>query len=248
MPLEIRQEVPRPGYRTSPPLTTMRGGHPVPVESRPRRRVNKNANGAKKGQQEEKRKYLNILQWNAEGLYRKTTALKQKLATENIHVACIQETHLNPNHRLSIRGYTSFRMDREGHKGGVLILVKNNIAVLEDYKVDTNQQSEINGVKIKIEEKEMRIYNVYSPQDKQLCLQTLDITGEDCLVIGDLNSHSTSWGYEENDRRGDEVEDWQIETDLLLLNDPEDPPTYFSRRWLTTTSPDIAFATKNIAS
>ena len=248
MPLEIRQEVPRPGYRTSPPFPTMRGGHPVPVSSRPRRRVNRNANGAKNGQQEEKRKYLNILQWNAEGLYRKTTALKQKLATENIHVACIQETHLNPNHRLSVRGYTSFRMDREGHKGGVLILVKNNIAVLEEYKVDTNQQSEINGVKIRIEEKEMKIYNIYSPQDKELSLQTLDITGEDCLVIGDMNSHSTSWGYEENDRRGDEVEDWQIETDLLLLNDPEDPPTYFSRRWLTTTSPDIAFATENIAS
>ena len=60
---------------------------------------------------------------------------------------------------------------------------------------------------------------------------------ENCLTDSDFNSHSTSWGYEESDRRGDEVEDWQIENNLLLLNDPEDPPTFFSRPDLHQISP-----------
>ena len=246
VPVEIRQagRVPGPLPRRGPPQATKRG-RPVPVVARPRRRVKRMTGNPR----EEDRMPLNILQWNAEGLYRKTTALKQRLLTDNVHIACIQETHLNPDNRLpSIRGYTPFRMDREGHKGGVLILVKNNIAVTEDFQVETNSQAEIHGVKIKTEDRELKIINVYCPQDKALNLQSMEIPEENCIVLGDFNSHSTTWGYEENDKRGDEVEDWQTETDLLLLNDPEDPPTYFSRRWLTTTTPDIAFATNNIAS
>ncbi|GFS08928.1 hypothetical protein ElyMa_004770300 [Elysia marginata] len=46
--------------------------------------------------------------------------------------------------------------------------------------------------------------------------------------------------------RGKEVEDWQTNSNLLLLNDAEDIPTY-SRSWLTTSTLDPAFATKDIA-
>ena len=64
---------------------------------------------------------LNILQWNAEGIYNKKVALTGRLHAEDIDVACIQETHLNPNHRFIVRGYQTFRMDRESrHKGGVV--------------------------------------------------------------------------------------------------------------------------------
>ena len=67
-------------------------------------------------------------------------------------------------------------------------------------------------------------------------------------MLGDFNSHSTLWGYQTTDRRGDEVEDWQIENHLVLLNDPEDPPTFFSRRWISTSTPDLAFATDDLSS
>jgi exonuclease III len=71
---------------------------------------------------EETPKSLNILQWNAEGVYNKKLALTERLHSEQIDVACVQETHLNPNHRFTTRGYQTFRMDKEKrHKGGVLI-------------------------------------------------------------------------------------------------------------------------------
>ena len=43
------------------------------------------------------------------------------------------------------------------------------------------------------------------------------------------------------------MEDWQVESKLLLLNDPEDPPTFYSRRWRTTSTPDLAFATDDLS-
>ena len=70
---------------------------------------------------------------------------------------------------------------------------------------------------------------------------------EHCIVVGDFNSHSPSWGYPEQDARGEEVEDWQTSSNLLLINDAEDPPTYYSRSWMKTSTPDLAFATEDIA-
>ncbi|GFS15506.1 RNA-directed DNA polymerase from mobile element jockey [Elysia marginata] len=49
------------------------------------------------------------------------------------------------------------------------------------------------------------------------------------------------------DHRGEEVENWQIDQNLQLLNDPEDQDTFYSRRWRTTSTPDLGFATDDIA-
>jgi hypothetical protein len=43
------------------------------------------------------------------------------------------------------------------------------------------------------------------------------------------------------------VEDWQVDTKLVLLNDPDDPPSFFSRTWLKSYTPDLAFATNDLA-
>uniref|UniRef100_A0A2C9LMS3 Endonuclease/exonuclease/phosphatase domain-containing protein n=1 Tax=Biomphalaria glabrata TaxID=6526 RepID=A0A2C9LMS3_BIOGL len=57
--------------------------------------------------------------------------------------------------------------------------------------------------------------------------------------------NSQSWGYSDLNARGEEIEEWQAENRLILLNKPEDKPTFFSRAWLTSTTPDLAFATDN---
>ena len=128
----------------------------------------------------------------------------------------------------------------------MLIVVRNNIAA-SDFKVDTNQQAEIHGVKITVDNSTINILNLYCPPDKDLSLQHIHVPSQNCLAVGDFNSHSTSWGYGETDRRGDEVEDWQIENNMLLLNDPEDPPTFFSRRWISMSTLDLAFATEDLS-
>ena len=64
--------------------------------------------------------------------------------------------------------------------------------------------------------------------------------------LGDFNSHSPSWGYPELDLRGEEIENWQIENRPLLLNHPDDQPTFYSRRWRSTTTSDLGFSTDDI--
>ena len=42
------------------------------------------------------------------------------------------------------------------------------------------------------------------------------------------------------------VEHWIVSNRLVLINTPTDPPTFYSRVWKTTSTPDIAIATDNI--
>lgn len=49
------------------------------------------------------RNTLHILQWNAEGVLNKKTSLQIQLHEEQMDATCIQETHLNSNHRCSVR-------------------------------------------------------------------------------------------------------------------------------------------------
>ena len=175
-------------------------------------------------------------------MMKKKLGLAERLHKENIDIACLQETHLNVNHRFLVRGYETFRLDREDrHKGGVLILVRTTI-IAQELRVNTNQLAEIIGIDIKLHDRTIRIYNVYCP----LALTCMNVTDNNCLVLGDFNSHSERWGYKETDRRGDEVEDWETDTNLHLLNNEEDDPTYYSRSWLTTSTPDLAFATDDL--
>ena len=66
------------------------------------------------------------------------------------------------------------------------------------------------------------------------------------LVVGDFNSHSQSWGYDHIEKRGKEVENWQDDHKLNLINKLEDQPTFYSIRWRTTSTPDLAFCTDDI--
>ncbi|GFS06027.1 hypothetical protein ElyMa_001214200 [Elysia marginata] len=76
----------------------------------------------------------------------------------------------------------------------------------------------------------------FEPQVKQ----------DNFIVVGDFNSHSPSWGYKDLDSKGEKVEDWAIDNQLVLLNRADDPPTFTSMTWRTSSTPDIAFATDDI--
>ena len=236
-PLESRQEDEVSGLsRRGPPPAT--GG------------TSSSSCGARRRDQEAKATgqstTLKILQWNCEGIQKKKEALRDLLTKEKIDVACIQETHLNSNLRLSIRGYQCFRKDRENrHKGGVAILVSNTLPA-ENIDIQESQESEIIGIKLILPENPITIFNCYSPPDKNIMLHGIDVQPNNCIVVGDFNSHSPSWGYNEQDAKGEDLEDWQVMNNLHLLYDPEDPPTFFSRAWKTTSNPDLAFVTNDL--
>ncbi|XP_041365595.1 uncharacterized protein LOC121380709 [Gigantopelta aegis] len=69
---------------------------------------------------------------------------------------------------------------------------------------------------------------------------------ENWIIVGDFNSHSPSWGYKSLDSKGEEIEEWMISNNLILINTPDDPNTFYSRAWRTTSNPDLAIATDDI--
>ena len=84
------------------------------------------------------------------------------------------------------------------------------------------------GTKLILPEGHINIFNCYCPSDKCLELDRIQIlTNEESLIIGDMNSHSQSWGYPDFNARGEEIEEWQAENRLILLNKPEDKPSFF---------------------
>ena len=118
---------PGPVPQRDPPRATG-GNRATSRRERRRERRRKKRREKKTEEKQNLRRKLNILQWNAEGVFKKKLELVERMNKENIDIACIQETHLNPAHRFQVRGYECFRSDRiERHKGGVLILVRNSI-------------------------------------------------------------------------------------------------------------------------
>ena len=185
------------------------------------------------------------MQWNAEGVTNKREELAHYLYNNNISICCVQETHLQEGKPFKIRGYQPFRGDRQGRtKGGVLTLVKNNIYAKETRKY--MEEAEYLEVKITINDTTLNIINYYCPDNKMLSLDTIQVPDNGFLIAGDFNSHSQSWGYSNLNKRGEDVEAWQDDNHLILVNDPTDPPTFYSRRWHSTTTPDLAFCTDDI--
>ena len=138
--------------------------------------------------------------------------LQQFMKTKNIDVCCIQETHLTSTRRFFVREYEVHRQDRrDRRKGGLVTLVKNTIPSVETQKSDrADLETEFLGVKLLLTDKELLIYNMYSPPDKQLQLNDIKPTNTDWILVGDLNSHSPSWGYDDLDLKGEELENWMI--------------------------------------
>ena len=136
---------------------------------------------------------VSILQWNAEGVCNKKVPLAERLHPENIDVVCLQETHLKENQRLTMRGCQVFRHDRESRegrtKGGVAILVRNSIPA-QEVTIRTNKLEEIHGVNIIVGDQQLKSFNVYSPPDRDLSLDLIQLQDNKCLIIGDFNSHS----------------------------------------------------------
>ncbi|GFW86433.1 hypothetical protein TNCV_4332171 [Trichonephila clavipes] len=66
---------------------------------------------------------LNILQLNINGTQRKTEELTEILNVNKVHIACLQETKLNPNLKLNIKGFTTLRKDRKDPPGGGLVFL-----------------------------------------------------------------------------------------------------------------------------
>ena len=66
------------------------------------------------------------------------------------------------------------------------------------------------------------------------------------VIIGDFNSHSTSWGYQASNEDGDLLEEWAEVHHLDLIHDAKIPPSFNSCRWRRGYNPDLAYTSDRI--
>ena len=242
--LWCRPRGPTPGGNGAGPLLASRGstqatGGSANLETRGRQ---SNATGPTTPTTD-----LRIVQWNAEGVYNKKPELQVFLRQHCVDVICIQESHLSEARRFFVRGYDVFRRDRPtGHKGGILTLVKHNIPAVLTAQTSDDSDLEYITIKIFLNTEELFITNCYSPSTSRLDLHKIDVQPEKHLIVGDFNGHSPAWGYADSDSRGEEIQDWLIDNNLTLINQPGDKPTYYSRAWKKTSTPDLAMATDDV--
>ena len=188
------------------------------------------------------------MQWNAEGLTRKKTELEHRMNKENIDICCIQETHLQKDKTFKVRGYQCFRTDRGGdrRKGGNKTLIKSNINAY--MSSSSNGGVEQHTITVNTLKSDILLVNYYFHNNLNLALHNIHVRDRNFITMEDLNSHSQSWGYDHIDARGEEIEAWQDDNNLTLINQPYDTPTFYSICCQTTSTPGMLLCTENLHS
>ncbi|GFS88498.1 RNA-directed DNA polymerase from mobile element jockey [Trichonephila clavipes] len=199
---------------------------------------------------------LNILQLNINGTQRKIDELTEILNVNKVHIACLQETKLNSNLKLKIKGFTTLRKDRKYRAGGGLaFLVKSadikfrEIILPPTTDYDENS-TEVQAITVLLPQQEVTIINAYHPDNSDINLDLLntllDTKSDTKILSGDLNAKSPSWGSRTLDLKGSQIEDLLCDNDLSILNDKRS--TYLSKTNGTTSALDITAINHQTAS
>ena len=155
---------------------------------------------------------------------------------------CLQETHRSSNHaRPKIAGMTLVAESPHNKYGSTVFIRKdlkvNSISVRKHGTVELIT-AEMPGVVV---------HSVYKPPNEPFVLPTLGHRNLPHIVIGDFNSHSTTWGYSTTDDDGNAVEQWADSCRLTLIHNAKLPKSFNSARWKKGYNPDLIFASSNIA-
>ena len=155
-------------------------------------------------------------------------------------VVCIQETHRGPDAiRPSIPGM-DLAIERPHPQYGSAIFVTSGTIV------NTTSLTDINNIEIlRVDLNGISVTSVYKPPGEHFSFhQPLTAVGDQQqVIIGDFNSHSSTWGYATTNTDGELVEDWAENQRLSLIHDPKLPSSFNSGRWRRGYNTDIIFAT-----
>ena len=126
----------------------------------------------------------------------------------------------------------------------------HNVVVTSGTIVNTTSLTDINNIEIlRVDLHGISVTSVYKPPGERFSFhQPLTAVGDQQqVIIGDFNSHSSTWCYATTNTDGELVEDWAENQILSLIHDPKLPSSFNSGRWRRGYNPDIIFASNRIA-
>lgn len=193
---------------------------------------------------------LNILFWNAQSLRPKLPAFDSLLIQEKVHIACINETWLEPESPLHIRNFNIFRCDRDDSYGGVAVCTHQSVKCKELRVSLTNPNIEIIHLKLYNCGDVADLICIYCPPSVQTSIrdweQIFSLAKGKSVIVGDFNAHHTNWSLK-TDSKGSQIFDALSDTHLITINDGTPTRVRLVNGVLQQYSPDIAIVSSNIA-
>ena len=186
---------------------------------------------------------LVVISANIEGLTaNKVSILSELCKDKHCHCLGLQETHRAKDQaRPSIPGMTLVaESPHKKHGSSVFVrdgLKVNSISVCEEDNVEF----------ITVELPGVVVHSVYKPPAEQFLPPPLGNRSMPHIVIGDLNSRNTLWGYTSTDNDGEAVELWAESNNLSLIHNAKLPKSFNSVKWKKGYNPDLIFASSNIS-
>eukprot|EP00057_Strongylocentrotus_purpuratus_P005102 XP_003730216.1 PREDICTED: RNA-directed DNA polymerase from mobile element jockey-like [Strongylocentrotus purpuratus] len=188
---------------------------------------------------------VTVVSINTEGFSTAKQQLIGKLCKENDCVAlCLQETHRGHQHiRPRIPGM-KLAIERPHEKYGSAIFVRKNVIIDQ-----TSLTEEDNIEVLAVNMGKLSVTSVYKPPGSTFAFTEPQSFDYDLVnvIIGDFNSHSTSWGCEETNEDGDLAEAWAEAHHLDLIHDAKLPHSFNSCRWKKGYNPDLSFTSERIS-
>ncbi|KAL4100995.1 hypothetical protein QTP88_021016 [Uroleucon formosanum] len=190
---------------------------------------------------------LTIVSINIEGITRvKEELLSTIFKSTSCDIMCVQETHRDQTLNAPSISGMKLAAIRHHRKHGSAIFTKPNM-IIQSVKI--YEQNNIEFITVYLPN--ISVSSIYKRPNSPFIAPSLK--SEDSLqhkpniVIGDFNSHSSSWGYKETNNDGEAVEIWAQGEDMVLIHDSKLPPSFNSGRWKKGYNPDLIFVSDSIS-
>lgn len=190
---------------------------------------------------------MHLVQWNVNGFYARLPYIQILKKKFSPGILCLQETNFKNFECGQLRGYTATYKNRSNAahaSGGVATFVKENIPCEEILLITP---LEAVAISVSIPQK-LTICNVYLPNSYNLKKRELHNLVQQLpkpfIVVGDFNSHNPQWGSSRTDQRGNIVEKFIDEANLVILNTGES--THFNPSSGSLSSIDLSLCSADL--
>ena len=164
----------------------------------------------------------NIIQWNCRGLKANSDEIRLLASELKTSIFCLQETLLKPSDNFTVRNfhiYTTYGTNvHDRASGGSTILVRHGII---HSQIKLNSTLQATAVRLTLH-KTITICSLYLPPNAQITIQDLNNLYKQLpspsIILGDFNGHSPLWGSDDQNERGDVIEDFINKNNLCIYN------------------------------
>lgn len=190
----------------------------------------------------------NVVQWNCRGLRANYTELQLLMTKFDPLAFCLQELLITDSYNFTNTHYSLYHKipapTNDKPTGGVGIMIRK---ILPHSSIALSTPLQAIACRVSTPQP-LTICSVYLPPTSSWnhsdLLSLIAQLPRPILLLGDFNAHSTIWGCTSTDRKGLELEDFLLQSNLCLMN--QKCPTYIHPATGSRSSIDLTFCDSNL--